>query len=373
MIPLLWLCGPPGVGKTAVAWDVYQRLQRAGRAPAYVDVDQLGMCDPARASDRSRHGLQARNIGALRASYSVAGARCLIVSGVVDPRRGRDAESVGRGEILVCRLRADPVALVERLGARLGSVADAHSLAHEADVLDESRFTEWCIDTTHRAVARVADDVIAELGEWPGDAGDPRRRRESLQRADAESGSGRVLWLCGPTGVGKSTVGFHVFLDALNSGVAAAYVDVDQLAFFGTGSADHVLRARNVAGVWRNFRAAGADALVAVGSIATRSDALTYERSLRNASFTWCRLDAGEAELTARVLTRRAGGSWAQPGDPLRGRTADELRDVVTRSLADAHRLEAHGCGVRIEVDGLSAAETADRIRARTGWLVPHP
>jgi tRNA uridine 5-carbamoylmethylation protein Kti12 len=31
MIPVLWLAGPPGVGKTAVAWEIYQRLQRAGR------------------------------------------------------------------------------------------------------------------------------------------------------------------------------------------------------------------------------------------------------------------------------------------------------------------------------------------------------
>lgn len=41
MIPVLWLSGPPGVGKSAVAWVIYERLQGAGAAPAYVDVDQL--------------------------------------------------------------------------------------------------------------------------------------------------------------------------------------------------------------------------------------------------------------------------------------------------------------------------------------------
>src|SRR4029079_1518738 len=41
MIPVLWLSGPPGVGKTAVAWEIYRRLARAGADPAYVDVDQL--------------------------------------------------------------------------------------------------------------------------------------------------------------------------------------------------------------------------------------------------------------------------------------------------------------------------------------------
>ena len=36
MIPVLWLSGPPGVGKTAVAWEIYQRLQRAGANPAFL-------------------------------------------------------------------------------------------------------------------------------------------------------------------------------------------------------------------------------------------------------------------------------------------------------------------------------------------------
>jgi adenylylsulfate kinase-like enzyme len=43
MIPILWLSGPPGVGTTAVAWEIYRRLQRDDADPAYVDVDQLGI------------------------------------------------------------------------------------------------------------------------------------------------------------------------------------------------------------------------------------------------------------------------------------------------------------------------------------------
>jgi adenylylsulfate kinase-like enzyme len=83
-IPVVWLCGAPGVGKTAVAWKIYERLLRADRAPTYVDVDQLGICYPEHASDPARHRLKARNVAVLRANYAVAGARCLVVSGVVD-------------------------------------------------------------------------------------------------------------------------------------------------------------------------------------------------------------------------------------------------------------------------------------------------
>jgi adenylylsulfate kinase-like enzyme len=68
MIPVLWISGPPGVGKTSAAWEIYRRLQSAGADPAYVDVDQVGMCYPTRADDPDRHALKARNVAANGAS-----------------------------------------------------------------------------------------------------------------------------------------------------------------------------------------------------------------------------------------------------------------------------------------------------------------
>jgi adenylylsulfate kinase-like enzyme len=73
MIPVLWLSGPPGVGKTAVAWEIYRRLQRDGADPAYVDVDQLGMCYQPLTEDPDRHALKARNVAALRANFTASG------------------------------------------------------------------------------------------------------------------------------------------------------------------------------------------------------------------------------------------------------------------------------------------------------------
>ena len=110
MIPVLWLSGPPGVGKTAVAWEIYRRLQHAGADPAYVDVDQLGMCYPPPAEDPDRHALKARNVAALRANFAASGARTLIVSGVLDAKRGPDVNTLGGSHIVVARLRADPLA-----------------------------------------------------------------------------------------------------------------------------------------------------------------------------------------------------------------------------------------------------------------------
>src|SRR5215471_3813961 len=79
-IPVLWLCGPSGVGKTTVAWEIYTALAGAGTPAGYVDIDQLGICFPEPAGDRGRHRLQARNLNAVVGAFRAAGARCVVVS-----------------------------------------------------------------------------------------------------------------------------------------------------------------------------------------------------------------------------------------------------------------------------------------------------
>jgi pantothenate kinase-related protein Tda10 len=43
-LPVLWLYGPSGIGKTTVTWELFVRLFREGVSTGYVDIDQLGMC-----------------------------------------------------------------------------------------------------------------------------------------------------------------------------------------------------------------------------------------------------------------------------------------------------------------------------------------
>ncbi len=369
MVPVLWLCGPPGVGKTAVGWEVYTRLVRARRAPAYVDVDQVGICYPPPTGDPGRHALKARNLGALRAHFGAAGIRCLVVSGVVDAGRGPEMDLVGGDQIAVCRLRVDPAELVARVARRRGSTAQPDAALREGEFLDQSTFTDWCVDTTGLSVDEVANRVWAQIGDWPcvtsGSGGGQSWPPES---AAGEPGPGEVLWLCGPTGVGKSTVGFSAYLAVLRSGVPAAYVDVDQLGFCATKPTDHLLRARNLAALWANFLSVGAQALVVVGPIATRSEAMVYEQALPTATCTWCRLHANRGELARRILSRREGGSWPQPGDPLSGQPIKDLLEVTNRVVADAQILERQGPGLRIEVDDLAVEEAADAVLTRAAW-----
>ncbi len=228
MIPVLWLAGPPGVGKTAVAWDIYQSLQRGGADVAYVDVDQLGICYPPSTDDPSRHGLKARNVAALRANFAAAGARTLIVSGVVDAERGPDIDALGGPMIAVVRLRADADELRARLRRRDGSSAQHEAALEDAEAFDGSGFADGCIDTTGLSVGEAVSRVLGTIGDWPPDGNEQAGSRPA--GVDSVAG-GDVLWVSGTTGVGKSTIGFRAYLDVLGSGRQAAYADINQLGF----------------------------------------------------------------------------------------------------------------------------------------------
>lgn len=88
MTPILWLCGPPGVGKSTAAWEIYSVLTERRVDCAYVDIDQVGILSPTPPSDPERVRIKARNLGALGLNFMDAGARGMVVSGVENPLTG---------------------------------------------------------------------------------------------------------------------------------------------------------------------------------------------------------------------------------------------------------------------------------------------
>ena len=162
-LPVLWLSGPPGVGKTTVAWELFERLGRQGLAVGCVDIDQLGMC-PEPAGDPGRYRVKARALAAVAANFRDAGAQCLVVPGVTDP--GREIEPVPNTELTTCRLRADPAELTRRITGRGGMTDLAEALEH-AEAVDLAPGA-W-VDTTGLSVREVADRVLHRTG-WPRQA-----------------------------------------------------------------------------------------------------------------------------------------------------------------------------------------------------------
>ncbi|MFF5370100.1 AAA family ATPase [Streptomyces sp. NPDC013187] len=386
VFPVLWLCGPPGVGKTTVAWQMYSHLKRAGIEIGFVDVDQLGICYPEPAADPGRHRMKARNVDAVVAGFRAAGVRCLIVSGVVDPACGVHVDQIPQAAVTVCRLRADREVLRQRFTGRANPAELVDGVLREADALDASTFADACVDTSQSLVNEVARRVGERTGGWPasalGRSADPPEpsavtaagRSSALAQAEP-SADLPVLWLCGATGVGKSTVGFEVYQRVLGAGATAAYLDLDQLGFcrpVPDDPANHRVKARNLAAVWRTYRAAGAQCLIMSGPVEDEATVKAYSEALPATELTLCRLHAGRKHLTERIMSRGQGGSWAQPGDPLRGQSVTRLLHVADQAVASAAGLEDAGIGdLRIDTDGYTVEQIADAITADA--VLPEP
>jgi len=375
LIPVLWLCGPPGVGKTTVGWEIFSQLTRAGIETGYVDIDQLGMCYPEAASDPGRHRMKARNLGSVVANFRAAGARCVIVSGVVDAAYGVHAGMVPQAAVTVRRLRAGRDELRQRFAGRRGQAGAVEDVLREADAMDASDFAAVCVDTSAVPVAEVARLVRERSGRWPVLTGPGRSSRaaEPGGHAGAAGTGGPVLLLCGATGVGKSAVGFEVYLRDLRAGFTAAFIDLDQIGFCRPAppgdTGNHRVKAANLAALWRTYRAAGAQRLIVVGPVEDEGAVRAYAGAVPSVTLTLCRLHAGRDQLTGRIMRRGQGGSWAQPGDPLTGQSTARLRRIAGQAAADADALErAAISALRIDTDGRTAEQAADLIIAQTGW-----
>ncbi len=378
---VLWLCGPAGVGKSTVSWQLFAELADAGVRVAFADTDQLGMCHPAADDEPGRQLVKLRNISAMIPNYRAAGARYAIVNGVIDPVNGLPAGLLSQSVVTICRLRASPDEVERRFVARHGRPDDAAELLSEvraeAAGLDQSSFAEACVDTTGVPQGDVAALVRDACRTWPGFSADyaPALHDSELAgpEVDGAATDGEVVLIAGPTGVGKSTIGFQVYVNCINGGLSAGYVDLEQIGFVSADSRDelqrHRLRARNLAAIWRNYRAAGATHLVATGPIEDRAAFQVYAQELPAASVRLCRLRAGSDQLSQRIMSRGAGGSWPQPGDPLLGQPAQVLREVAARAAEQAAALDRSGPGgVAVDTDGLTVEEAADEIAQAVGW-----
>jgi adenylylsulfate kinase-like enzyme len=369
-VPVLWVCGPAGVGKSAASWQLYSELADAGAHVAFADSDQLCMCYPAPPGDPGRQHVKALNVSAMISGFRSAGARCVIVNGVLDPA-GLDTALLPDADVTVCRLRARGDEVERRLMARHGQRDDTDGLLREVRdeirLMDESSFADACVDTTGVPAGEVAGLVRAACPDWPGFTGHFQGTERQFSVRQYPPVSGRVVLITGPAGVGKSTIGFRLYLKCRKAGLTTGYVDLSQIGLVwpaGAGDPGHQrLKARHLAAIWRNYQAAGATHLVAVGAIGEQADFDRYAGELKGADVTLIRLRAGRDELRRRIMSRGAGGSWPEPGDRLRGQSAEFLSDLADQVIRDAEaRDRADGGGEAIDTTGLAPDESAEVI-----------
>jgi adenylylsulfate kinase-like enzyme len=366
----LWLCGPSGVGKSTVAWEIFSQLGRTGASVAFVDADQLGLCYPASADDQENHRIKARNLGVVFDALEAAGASSLVLSGGVDSADlvSAYAGHIPHAAVTLCRLRASHATLAERFVRRGWMPHLVEKALTEADRLDRLDFAGLCIDTDGLPVAEVARLARERAGGWPSSVESQVAPRDA-RSVDAEPVP--VLLLCGVTAVGKSTVGYQLFT-RVRAETKAAYVDLAQIGFCRPAPADdphnHRLRARNLRAMWPAFRDAGARCLVVTGRVDDDAAIHVYANAFPGARFTVCRLHANRPTIVERILRRGRGDGPTIPGDELKGLAPVRLRQIAEQAALDAEDLHRARLGdLWIDTDERCVDDVAELILARTG------
>ncbi|MER6951581.1 hypothetical protein ABT294_46955 [Nonomuraea sp. NPDC000554] len=382
LLPLLWLSGPSGVGKSSAGWEIFAQLSRSGVKAAFVDGDQISLCYPP--PEGSTHRIRARNLAALWDNLQREGMQCLVLAGFVDtPEEVREYTGLLPDAMFsLCRLRVSSAELRERFLARGWRPDLVEEAVAEAEALDRSGFPDVCVDTDGLAVSEVAQLVRERMGGWPWGrpAATPgrlvdRQGHAPTPQVDAALASAKVplLWFSGATAVGKSTIGYEVFTHIIRTGVRAAYVDMKQIAALRPSADDDAdnrrLKTRNLAALWAGYRAVGARYLIVSGEADSDEIVRGYADVLPDMALTVCRLHASPATLLERVAQRGRGGGPALPGDQMKGLDRSALRRVAEQAAGEAEALDRAGAGdLRIDTDGRSAQEVAAEVLARLDW-----
>lgn len=378
---LTWVYGVPGVGKSATGWQVFRDLADDGVPCAYVDIDQLGMCFPARPDDPDRDRLKVDALAALAAVRQRSGCRELVVSGVLEPAlRERRSAVLAPFDVVYCHLVLDDGELAVRLAARGVGPAVIDRVRREARDLGRARLTELVVDSgSARSVAEVAvavrAAVAAERGRAVATGGVPPPSRAvstTDRRADA-------VWLSGTRGAGKSTVAWEVFTRLWSTKATVAYLDVAQLGFVANlpDAGMRTAPGEALAAVWQTFREAGAQRLVVSGAVdgvvpdGAVPDGATYgpaapARALHPTAPFVVHLHVEPDDLRGRTAARGRGEGVRLAGDDLLGRSPAELEAVVADALDRSTFLAAHpAVDVVVDTTGRTAADVTDEVLQR--------
>jgi broad-specificity NMP kinase len=352
-LPVIWVCGASGAGKSVAAWGLYEELAAAGARVAYVDIDQLGMLYPVADDDPAwHHALKGEALAAVLPGYVAAGAQLLVVSGVVDPHEGPRKQLPRDTDLTLCLLAPDPAVLRERILARGWSQADADEAAAENDVLRAAPFVDRRIETTELSVA----ETVARLRDVAHVGGEAR---ETGSGATSSSSTGVVV-VTGPRAAGSSTVGFGLAVGRWRAGRRTGFLDLQQLGFIartGRTGSESVLAISQLAAMHELMTERGAE-LVVSGHLSVPDRAL-LRMALPRATVTVVRLRADERTLADHVRARVGGSDARLAADDLLDADQHHQDAVMAAALAEQRVLDTAPADddAVLDVSGRSPAE----------------
>lgn len=359
---ILWLYGPPAVGKSVTAWELLNTMAARDPATGYIDIDQLGMSHVDADEDPDGHMLKGRALAAVAAEFARQGVRMLVVSGVAGLELTEFyAKELKLYEPVFVRLTAPYAELRRRLSTRGVYAEDWVGVEKYARRLNTAEPDHLVIQCGPGAPAEVAAKVLELVGAL---LADDQRSQAAVSLAADEGGShSRVVLIGGTTAVGKSTIGWQAFMATREQGIPSAFVDLRQLGFVGVGEGaiDHRLQAGAASSLWQVFRAHGAQLLIVNGPVNSSAELLIYRAVFERIQFSAIRLTAERSALLGRVRARMRGEMAALAGDALVGRPLDEAEEIVDAAL----RLQSgggDGAFPVLDTTELSPAESAQRI-----------
>ena len=167
-----------------------------------------------------------------------------------------------------------------------------------------------------------------------------------------------LLVVTGPIGVGKSAVLFEVDSLLVAAGSRHATVELEELARCWTpeiGPARRAFVHSNLAAVWSNFAAVGADRLIVSALVEHRSDLEGLSQAVPGAEVTIARLHAPLVVLEQRIRSREAGEAVGGELDGARW---------WTRHF-EQHQPE----DFMLATDGRPVHEVAEELLRQANWL----
>ena len=165
MLPVVWLLGTSGVGKSTTGYRMLSELHTAGVKAAFVDADQLRLASGIAAVETE---LIASALPALSRGYQTHGAQVLIVAGLAADldHLSRLLPGVPSDRLLTVHLDADGDTIRERVHRRGWLVDLADDAVVYATQID-SDLADLHVDTTGRTpsdlAAQVAEAALAHV------------------------------------------------------------------------------------------------------------------------------------------------------------------------------------------------------------------
>lgn len=170
-VPVLVITGPIGVGKTTVAGEVSEQLDKASITHGFIDIDSLRWCYPRPLHDPFRIELAMKNLAAVWRNFQAVGAERLVLADVLETRNHLDyyRKAVPGAEILIVRLHATLSTLAEHVKQReIGSALTRHlqRAAELTAIMERNQVEDVLIDIEGKTVATIAQEILAHSGSF---------------------------------------------------------------------------------------------------------------------------------------------------------------------------------------------------------------